>query len=130
MLQIIKTIGVAVANRSGAMEADTISKNGRSTKSQMSSTNSIINYMKNIGNLLVIFAVTFVIGFSLVACGDDKKEEEPVLGTCPWKKKEGNNTLVFTLSHGEWNEGSLLGDGLPATRLESFGTYDMITVSG
>jgi len=28
--------GVAVANRSGAMEADTISKNGRSSKSQMS----------------------------------------------------------------------------------------------
>jgi len=31
------TIEAAVANQSGAMEADTISKNGRSSKSQMSS---------------------------------------------------------------------------------------------
>ena len=33
------TIGTAVANQSGAMEADTISKNGRSSKSQMSRKN-------------------------------------------------------------------------------------------
>jgi len=33
------TIGTAVANQSGAMEADTISKNGRSLKSQMSRIN-------------------------------------------------------------------------------------------
>jgi len=33
------TIGTAVANQSGAMEADTISKNGRSLKSQMSKKN-------------------------------------------------------------------------------------------
>jgi len=35
------TIGTAVANQSVAMEADTISKNGRSLKSQMSKNNTI-----------------------------------------------------------------------------------------
>ena len=39
MLQISNLIGAAVANQSGAMEADTISKNGRSSKSLMSRTN-------------------------------------------------------------------------------------------
>jgi len=33
------TIETAVANQSGAMEADTISKNGQSSKSQMSRGN-------------------------------------------------------------------------------------------
>ena len=40
--QVFKTIG-AVANQSGAMEADTISKNGRSSKSQMSRGNFFNN---------------------------------------------------------------------------------------
>ena len=34
---------IAVANRSGAMEADTISKNGRNPKSQTSRENNIKN---------------------------------------------------------------------------------------
>lgn len=34
------TIETAVANQSGAMEADTISKNGRNLKSQMSKSNN------------------------------------------------------------------------------------------
>ena len=33
---------LAVANQSGAMEADTISKNGRSSKSQMSRGNILV----------------------------------------------------------------------------------------
>ena len=39
MLEFSKTIEVAVANQSGAMEAEPISKNGRSSKSQMSRGN-------------------------------------------------------------------------------------------
>jgi hypothetical protein len=36
---------VAAANNSGAMEADTISKNGRSSKSQMSRENLLSYYV-------------------------------------------------------------------------------------
>jgi len=51
----------AVANQSGAMEADTISKNGRSLKSQMSKGNMLLIFFR--------FIVMLVIMFSMVACG-------------------------------------------------------------
>ena len=49
------TIGTAVANQSGAMEADTISKNGRSLKSQMSRGNffRVIFFCASISGLLL-----------------------------------------------------------------------------
>jgi len=53
------TIGVAVANRSEAMEAETISKNGRNLKSQKS--------RKNFLNYLVI--AVFAISASFTSCG-------------------------------------------------------------
>jgi len=40
-LSVGTTVDTAVANFGGAMEADTISKNGRSSKSQMSRGNHI-----------------------------------------------------------------------------------------
>ncbi|MCL2281763.1 MAG: hypothetical protein FWC26_00420 [Fibromonadales bacterium] len=42
MSKVFNLNKVAVANQSGAMEADTISKNGRNPKSQMSRGNNLI----------------------------------------------------------------------------------------
>ena len=62
---ILKTIRKAVANYSGAMEADTISKNGRKSKSQMSRGNTI--YKNVVLNCLVI--ATFVVAVTFMSCG-------------------------------------------------------------
>ena len=43
MVKFSKSVGTAVANQGGAMEADTISKHGRSSKSQMSRSNNYNN---------------------------------------------------------------------------------------
>jgi len=51
------TIGTAIANRSGAMEADTISKNGRSSKSQMSRINSFAMMSKTTVMMFALFAL-------------------------------------------------------------------------
>jgi len=61
---IFKTSG-AVANQGGAMEVDTILKNGRSSKSQMSRE----NFLKFIG-------VLFVASLIFVTAGCDKDKEE------------------------------------------------------
>ena len=57
------TIEAAVANQSGAMEADTISKNGRSSKSLTSRGNFII-YMLNRKFILVLLAVVLTAGYA------------------------------------------------------------------
>ena len=43
LVDLIESKQAAVANNSGAMEADTISKNGRKSKSQMSSINLLMS---------------------------------------------------------------------------------------
>ena len=55
------TIGTAVANQSGAMEADTISKNGRSSKSHTS--------RKNIFKMAVLFCVMFCVSLAVQGQG-------------------------------------------------------------
>ena len=53
------TIEIVVANQSEAMEANTISKNGQSSKSPTSS-----------GNFLLVVAVLVMVIFTMVSCGD------------------------------------------------------------
>ena len=62
------TIEAAVANRSEAMEADTISKNGRSLKSQMSRING------KLFALFILSASTFV--FS--SCSSSSPEKDGI----------------------------------------------------
>ena len=52
MIQFKKTIVAAIANQSGAMEADTISKNGQSSKSHTSRVNLFI-----VAAILTLFAI-------------------------------------------------------------------------
>ena len=60
---VLKTIGKAVANNCGAMEADTISKNGRKSKSQMSR-----------GNVLLFFILLFL--FSSFCYGQKEEKDK------------------------------------------------------
>jgi len=64
MLQFSKTIEAAVANQSGAMEADTISKNGRSSKSQMSRINN--------DNKVAILVFLIVQLSVMISCSSEK----------------------------------------------------------
>ena len=57
MLQFSKTIEAAVANGCGAMEAETISKNGRSLKSQMSRRNNT-GFIKMKRFILILVVMT------------------------------------------------------------------------
>ena len=59
------TIGTAVANQSGAMEADTISKNGRSLKSHTSR-----------GNFLIMLLSIFFTGFIFLGCKKDDDKDD------------------------------------------------------
>jgi len=63
MVKFSKSVGTAVANQGGAMEADTISKNGASSKSQMSRAN-FLNYL-----VIVVIAVAAV----FTSCDDGEE---------------------------------------------------------
>jgi len=68
------TIRTAVANQSGAMEADTISKNGRISKSHTSRRKYYIREMRKI-----CFTLIVVLGFGIIANAQESKLRIAVL---------------------------------------------------
>ena len=111
MLQLSNlTIKAAVANQGGAMEADTILKNGRSLKSQMSRR----NFLRN-----ACFAVLLTV-FMLVSCSkkDDANINLNSLSGTTWKGPDGNESLIlsfqqsaFTAKDGDALDGYATGTG-------------------
>ena len=92
----------AVAHQGGAMEVDTISKNGASSKSQMMSRG---NFLRK-GSF--VFALFFALCSVFVACSDDNSEEVEKLKkeleaeqnkTATDVTFEGNN-MIITFSNG------------------------------
>ena len=73
------TIDAAVANHSGAMEADTISKNGRSSKSLMSRGNQY--YVRAMKKVFLILAIFIGIGVGTNAQDAPPQNENPPTNT-------------------------------------------------
>jgi hypothetical protein len=88
------TIGTAVVNQSGAMEADTISKNGRSLKNHTSK-----------GNFLIMLLSIFFIGFVFSGC-KKADEETPTFDASSfegvWNSEIGSNDRKFTFNNNSW----------------------------
>jgi len=83
MVQFSKTIGVAVANRSEAMETRDHFKNGASSKSQMSRINLIFrqmfsNYCKEVA-MIVISAMCVVGAVNAQTEPNTQKEVQPIM---------------------------------------------------
>ena len=104
MLQLSNfTIETAVANQSGAMEADTISKNGRSLKSQMSRG----NIMQRTFLPLVIFCISMANMFAqdviTLKNGDDIQALVQEIGNVDvkYKKFDNPNGPSYTLKKSE-----------------------------
>ena len=76
----------AVAN-SGAMEADTISKNGRSSKSQMSRGNFL--------SIISSLAIVAIIGLSMISCGGGSSNSNNSSGNSSNSSKIPSGTYVF-----------------------------------
>jgi len=94
------TIEAAVANQGGAMEADTISKNGRSSKSQMSRGNF----------LLIIISLMTIIMFSMVTCGGSGSGNKIPNGTYFIEEGMSSRDVFFIFSGNKFTlEGSTGG---------------------
>jgi len=100
------TIEEAAANLSGAMEAETISKNGHSSKSQMSRGNYIL--------------VIVVVIFSMAACSG-RSSEKILNGT--WTTERYGNlryTSHYTFSGNKYEYTDVFQDGETNTKTGTF----------
>ena len=113
----------AVANNGGAMEAETISKNGRSSKSQMNRGNMVL--IKPFGLI-----ATVVIMFAMVACGGG--------GNIIMKTASSSN-VSFTMSGSgnitiDWGDGERekheLGDRSNFSHKYSGASVRTVTITG
>ena len=71
-------VGVAVANQSGAMEADTISKNGRSLKSQTIRGNSFRKVVLNYSVIAVLVISTTIMSCNQMSYDENMNDDDKV----------------------------------------------------
>ena len=120
---VFKTIGTAVANNCGAMEADTISKNGRSSKSQMSRSNKIIlregKMAKRAAFVMMLFLLKMNIyafdGFISTGIGARTSSVNKLNAVLREVGREELNPIALNISIGGgviWNNGLLLKTNL------------------
>ena len=96
------TIEAAVANQGEAMEAETISKNGASSKSQMSRGNFL--------SYLVIASFALMTSFMFIGCGSrggsssdgSGGNDKPLSGTYQLKDDAYGVEVSFTFSGNKW----------------------------
>jgi len=100
MLHNSRNLSGAVANQSGAMEAETILKHGRSSKSQMSRGNK----KRGIGITIACVAILFCVSFTFKFHESSVSNTDQIIGM--WKMvstdMEGEMLKTITKGHFVW----------------------------